>query len=62
VITQNQILRLLFRQKELNFEPGSRHLYSNRGYTLLAEIVARVSGMPFPQFAEERILKLLGSS
>jgi CubicO group peptidase (beta-lactamase class C family) len=29
VITQKQILRMLFRQKELNFEPGTKHLYSN---------------------------------
>jgi hypothetical protein len=55
VITQDQALRLIFRQKELNFPPGSRYLYSNAGFTLLAEIVARVSGMPFPQFCAERI-------
>jgi CubicO group peptidase (beta-lactamase class C family) len=59
VITQKQILRMLFRQKELNFDPGTRHLYSNSGFTLLAEIVARVSGVPFPQFADERIFKPL---
>jgi CubicO group peptidase (beta-lactamase class C family) len=55
VITQDQILRLLFRQKELNFPPGTRQLYSNGGFTLLAEIVARVSGKSFPQFCAERI-------
>lgn len=55
VITQQQILRMLFRQRELNFEPGTRHLYSNGGYTLAAEIVARVSGKPLPQFCQERI-------
>jgi CubicO group peptidase (beta-lactamase class C family) len=55
VITQDQILRMLFRQKELNFPPGSRHLYSNAGFTLLAEIVARVSGERFPQFCNDRI-------
>ena len=60
VITQKQILRMLFRQKELNFEPGTRHLYSNGGYTLAAEIVARVSGKPMPQFCDERIFKPLG--
>lgn len=59
VITQKQILRILFRQKELNFLPGKEHLYSNGGYTLAAEIVARVSGKPFPQFCEERIFKPL---
>jgi len=55
VITQDQILRMLFRQKELNFPPGTEHLYSNSGFTLLAEIVKRVSGKPFPVFCEERI-------
>jgi len=55
VITQDQALRLIFRQKELNFPPGTRNLYSNAGFTLLAEIVARVSGMPFPKFCADRI-------
>jgi CubicO group peptidase (beta-lactamase class C family) len=60
VITQKQILRLLFRQKELNFAPGTRHLYSNGGYTLAAEVVARVSGKPFPAFCQERLFGPLG--
>ena len=60
VITQDQILRMLFRQKELNFVPGSMHNYSNGGFTLLAEIVTRVSGKPFPQFCAERIFSPLG--
>jgi CubicO group peptidase (beta-lactamase class C family) len=55
VITQDQLLRMIFRQKELNFPPGTHNLYSNAGFTLLAEIVTRVSGMPFPQFCAERI-------
>lgn len=60
VITQQQIVRMLFRQKELNFPPGTRHLYSNGGYTLAAEIAARVAGKPFPQFCDERIFRPLG--
>lgn len=60
VITQDQILRMLFRQKELNFVPGAEHLYSNGGYTLAAEIVARVSGRTFPEFCADRIFKPLG--
>lgn len=62
VITQKQILRMLFRQKELNFEPGTKHVYSNGGYTLLAEIVARASGKPLPEFCFERIFEPLGMS
>ena len=60
VITQAQILDRLRRQKELNFPPGSRYLYSNSGFTLLAEIVSRVSGMPFTDWTRENIFEPLG--
>jgi CubicO group peptidase (beta-lactamase class C family) len=60
IITQDQILRMLFRQKELNFDPGTRHLYSNGGYSLAAEIVHRVSGQGFDDFAAARIFQPLG--
>jgi CubicO group peptidase (beta-lactamase class C family) len=46
-------LALLMKQKDLNFTPDTEHLYSNSNYTLLAEIVAKVSGMPFPKFAKQ---------
>jgi CubicO group peptidase (beta-lactamase class C family) len=55
IITTEQILKIISRQKELNFEPGSRFLYSNSGYTLLAEIAARVSGKTFAEFTKENI-------
>lgn len=60
VITEQDILRLVWRQKELNFPPGEEELYSNTGYTLLALIVKRVSGKSFPEFTQERIFKPLG--
>ena len=46
-------LALLMKQKDLNFSPDTEHLYSNSNYTLLAEIVTKVSGMPFPKFAKQ---------
>jgi len=60
VIRQSDILGLVARQRELNFPPGTRHLYCNTGYTLAAEAVARVAGQPFPEFARERIFEPLG--
>jgi len=44
VIRQAEVVKLVERQRELNFEPGSRHMYCNTGYTLMAEIVKSVSG------------------
>jgi CubicO group peptidase (beta-lactamase class C family) len=60
VITQDHILKLVKNQKELNFEPGSRYLYCNTGYTLLAEIVKKVSGLSLREFAEKEIFEPLG--
>jgi CubicO group peptidase (beta-lactamase class C family) len=61
-ITTKQILRLVSRQKELNFNPGDEMLYCNTGYTLLAEVVARVSGMSFADFTRTRIFEPLKMS
>ena len=60
VITQSDIMDRLTRQRELNFAPGERYLYCNSGFTLLAEIVSRVSGQPFTQWTQENIFKPLG--
>ena len=60
LITDADVLELLARQKDLNFPPGTRHMYSNSGYTLLAVIVSRVSGKSFREFTTERIFAPLG--
>jgi CubicO group peptidase (beta-lactamase class C family) len=60
VITRDQILRLIARQRELNFEPGTEYLYCNTGFTLLAEIVSRVTGQPFPDWTAEHMFRPLG--
>ncbi|CAN5413756.1 hypothetical protein BH10BAC4_BH10BAC4_17250 [soil metagenome] len=55
VITRNQIMRLISRQKELNFKPGDEYVYCNTGFTLMAEIVSRVGGEPFPEWMKKNI-------
>ena len=59
VITKDQVLRLVERQKELNFEPGAEYLYCNTGYTLLADIVDHVTGQPFPEWMAENVFQPL---
>ncbi|HEX8392828.1 MAG TPA: serine hydrolase [Longimicrobium sp.] len=54
------VLELILRQRGLNFAPGEEWAYSNSGYVLLKEIVARVSGMPFSDFARRRLFEPLG--
>src|SRR5262249_27395023 len=60
VITEQDVLNLVWRQGELNFEPGAEHLYSNTGYTLLGLIVKRISGRSLDAFCQERMFKPLG--
>lgn len=59
VVTTENVLIFVSRQKELNFEPGTRFLYSNSGYILLAEIVKRVSGQSFAEFTKRNIFEPL---
>lgn len=53
-------LTLVLRQQGLDFVPGERWAYSNSGYVLLKEVVARVSGMPFADFLRRRVFEPLG--
>ena len=45
--------------KPLDFEPGTKWQYSNTNFVLTALIVQKVSGMPFWQFLESRVLRPL---
>jgi len=62
VITKENVLELVSRQQGLNFDPGDEYNYCNTGFTLLAEVVSRVSGQTFAEFTEENIFKPLGMS
>jgi CubicO group peptidase (beta-lactamase class C family) len=55
-----EVMSLILRQRTLNFAPGTEWSYSNSGYVLLPEIVARVSGMKFPAFLHGRVLDPIG--
>jgi CubicO group peptidase (beta-lactamase class C family) len=60
VITEQDILDLVWRQSELNYTPGDEFLYCNTGYALLGEIVKRVSGRSLREFTQDRIFDPLG--
>jgi CubicO group peptidase (beta-lactamase class C family) len=53
-------LDLLARQKNLNFAPGDKHLYSNSGYLLLAHSVKRATGMSLREWAAKNLFGPLG--
>ncbi len=52
------VLRLIEQQRELNFKPGTRYLYSNTNFILLALIVEKVSGKSFVRYTNDLFQKL----
>lgn len=54
------IMQWLINQQELNFEPGTEHLYSNSGYWLLGQIVNQAAGMNMADYAKKHVFEPLG--
>ena len=60
LLSEQEFLDLVSRQRALNFAPGTEFLYSNTGYALLSIVVRRASGRTLRDFAADRIFKPLG--
>jgi CubicO group peptidase (beta-lactamase class C family) len=60
LITDDDVMSVMTRQKDLNFKPGDKHVYCNTGYTLMGLIVKRVSGMSLREFTTRNIFEPLG--
>jgi CubicO group peptidase (beta-lactamase class C family) len=57
--TKPYLMKVLRREKDLNFEPGSELAYTNINYILLGDIVEKVSKQPLYRFADSAIFKPL---
>ena len=53
-------LAALRARMPLEFQPGTKFLYSNSGYRVLGRLIEVVSGQPYEKFTEERVFKPLG--
>lgn len=51
---------LAFDTPRVMAEPGSRRLYSNAGFEVLGEHIAKATGMPFAHYLREAVLAPLG--
>jgi CubicO group peptidase (beta-lactamase class C family) len=58
-VTLEKVLKMIKAQKQLIYPPGDRFEYSATNYDLLAEVVKRVTGVPFSEWAWENIFKPL---
>jgi len=57
--TNENVLKYLKLQKDLNFKPGTAHEYNNSGYVLLAQIIERITKTKYPEFMKNRVLNPL---
>src|SRR5690606_29036145 len=55
-VSHEEFSRWLSTGIRFSTAPGTTYEYSNTGFALLGRIVANVSGMPFPEFVQQRIL------
>jgi CubicO group peptidase (beta-lactamase class C family) len=51
---------LAFDENRAMAAPGTRRLYSNAGFDVLADTVAKASGIPFDRYAAEAVFRPLG--
>jgi CubicO group peptidase (beta-lactamase class C family) len=59
-IDREEILAVVQRQPRLQNTPGSEYNYNNTGYALLAMVVERVTGEPFPEWMRANVFEPLG--
>jgi CubicO group peptidase (beta-lactamase class C family) len=57
--TPDQLVKT-FRDRPLEFVPGSQMRYSNSGYVLLGAIIEKVSGASYEKFVDDNIFMPLG--
>ncbi len=55
----SDIIRFALK-KRLHYTPGTRTSYSNLGYAILGEVVAKVSGMEYEDYVKQSILHPVG--
>ena len=57
--TDEELLSMLF-SCEPEFRPGTKFLYSNTGYTLLAMIIEKVTGESYAEYVQKNIFDVCG--
>ncbi|HYP25410.1 MAG TPA: serine hydrolase [Blastocatellia bacterium] len=58
--TSKEAVKMLAELQEPRFAPGEKWEYSNSGYVVLAQIVEKASGVPFPAFMKKNVFDPLG--
>jgi len=59
-IDPGMIIRIVQNQDELQNKPGDEFNYNNTGFSLMSEIVLRVTDAPFPEWMRDNVFLPLG--
>ena len=59
VYTESELYNIIYRIKDLNFEPATKHQYTNSNYILLARIVRNVANKSLGDFLKEAVFEPL---
>jgi CubicO group peptidase (beta-lactamase class C family) len=60
--SNDDLMRILKDQRDLNFIPGEEYMYNNTGYILMAKIIESVTGNKFVDWMKNEIFTPLGLS
>jgi len=59
-VYNKDIYAFVKKQKELEFEPGTKYSYNNTAYVLLAMIIEKASGMTYKDYLNTNIFQVCG--
>ncbi|MEL6443334.1 MAG: serine hydrolase [Bacteroidota bacterium] len=60
ILDRQDAIDVVMRQPDLQFAPGSRHLYNSTAYVLLTTIAERIVEQPYPDWMDEHVFGPLG--
>ncbi|MEO5563449.1 MAG: serine hydrolase domain-containing protein [Chitinophagaceae bacterium] len=58
-MTKDELLTLIIKSKP-DFEPGTKHAYSNTGFQVLGFLIEKLTGKPYEQVINDKIISKIG--
>lgn len=58
--SNEDLMRFMEQQRELNFKPGDEYSYCNTGYMFMADIIEKISGLTFEEWMQTNVFEPLG--
>jgi CubicO group peptidase (beta-lactamase class C family) len=59
-LSQRELITWALREQPLKNEPGTHYAYSNFGYCLLGRVIEKITGQPYADYVQQRVLAKCG--